>query len=150
MADGNTLLQTARARAAQSNLPYDGALLPAEAHGLLAALPGATLVDVRTQAEWNYVGRIPGSLEIEWQTYPGGKPNAGFLDELEAAASKDRALLFICRSGARSHAAASAAKQAGYALCFNVLEGFEGDRDANGHRNTVGGWRAAGLPWQQS
>ena len=58
--------------------------------------------------------------------------------------------MFICRSGARSHEAALAAQSAGYGSVFNVLEGFEGDRDASGHRNTVGGWRAAGLPWTQS
>lgn len=143
------ILETARARARQQNLPYEGALLPAEAQALLSLLPDAKIVDVRTAAEWTYVGRIADSLEIEWQTFPGGRPNASFLEQLQHAAPKDRPLLFICRSGARSHAAAAAASAVGYARCFNVLEGFEGDKDAAGHRNTVGGWRAAGLPWYQ-
>ena len=150
MSTPEDLLRRARERAAQQHLPYDGALLPAEAFELSRQQPGTALVDVRTQAEWNYVGRIPGSVEIEWQTWPGGKPNADFLTQLERMVPKDSTVLFICRSGARSHAAASAARQAGYACCINVLEGFEGDRDESGHRNTVGGWRAAGLPWVQS
>lgn len=149
MADANDILKSARQRAAEQGLPYEGALLPSEAHALRDALPGTLIVDVRTQAEWNYVGRIPGSLEIEWQRYPDGQLNADFLRELGAAATKDSPLLFICRSGARSHAAAAAAKAAGFGRCFNVLQGFEGDKDAAGHRNTVGGWRAAGLPWYQ-
>lgn len=150
MADASTILQTAQARGREQNLSYDGALLPAEAHSLRQALPDVLIVDVRTRAEWNYVGRIPESIEVEWQTYPGGLSNESFLDQLEVLAPRHSTLLFICRSGARSHAAATAAKNAGYARCFNILQGFEGDRDATGHRNTVGGWRAAGLPWYQS
>jgi rhodanese-related sulfurtransferase len=69
---------------------------------------------------------------------------------VEAAADKDTPLLFLCRSGGRSHAAAAALAAAGFTRCYNVLEGFEGDKDASGQRNRVGGWRAAGLPWQQS
>ncbi|HWQ38882.1 MAG TPA: rhodanese-like domain-containing protein, partial [Burkholderiales bacterium] len=88
--------------------------------------------------------------EIEWQSYPGGQPNPNFLVELQAQVDKQVPVLFICRSGARSHAAAAAAAQIGYSQAFNVLEGFEGDRDAEGHRNTLGGWRVAGLPWYQS
>lgn len=150
MSDFDAVLAAARTRAVQQGLPYAGALLPAEAFQLLRQMPGALLVDVRTQAEWNYVGRVEGSVEIEWQTYPGGRPNPAFLQQLQQVAKHDQALLFLCRSGARSHAAAIAATEAGYPLCFNVLQGFEGDKDAAGHRNTVGGWRAAGLPWHQS
>lgn len=151
MPEAAALLAAALVRARDQHVPYDGALLPLEAHALLGALPGAKLVDVRTRAEWDYVGRVPGSLEIEWQCYPGGVPNEGFVDALKAAVPvTSTPLLFLCRSGARSHAAAVAAKQAGYTQVFNVLEGFEGDRDAHGHRNTVGGWRAAGLPWTQT
>ncbi|HKA38285.1 MAG TPA: rhodanese-like domain-containing protein, partial [Burkholderiales bacterium] len=111
--------------------------------------PGAKLVDVRTRAEWDYVGRIPGAVEIEIVTYPGGRPNPGFMAELESKVDKAAPVLFICRSGGRSHNAAMLAAQAGY-TAYNVLEGFEGDRDAGGRRNTVGGWRVAGLPWSQS
>lgn len=144
------ILTKARQRALAMRLPYAGALLPAEASEIMKGSPGAKLVDVRTRAEWDYVGRIPGSVAIEWQTYPGGQPNPGFLEQLQAQAGKEAIVMFICRSGARSHAAASAAKQVGYEQSYNVLEGFEGDKDAQGHRGTVGGWRFAGLPWVQS
>jgi rhodanese-related sulfurtransferase len=143
------VLKTAAARGRQMGLPYGGALTPAEAHEVWRNAPGAKLVDVRTRAEWDYVGRIPGAVEIEIVTYPGGRPNPGFMAELESKVDKTGPVLFICRSGGRSHNAAMLATQAGY-TAYNVLEGFEGDRDAGGHRNTVGGWRAAGLPWSQS
>ena len=142
-------LAQAKARGERLRLSYQGALLPAEAHVLLGSAPGAKLVDVRTRAELDYVGRIPGSVEIEWQTYPGGVPNPDFLAQLRAQVDPEALVMFICRSGARSHAAATAASNAGYTQCYNVLEGFQGDKDAQGHRDTVGGWRAAGLPWYQ-
>jgi rhodanese-related sulfurtransferase len=96
------------------------------------------------------VGRVPGAATVEWQTYPGSRPNPEFIGELAALAPKDQPVMFLCRSGARSHSAAEAAMKAGWKETYNVLEGFEGDKDAQGHRNTVGGWRKAGLPWQQS
>jgi rhodanese-related sulfurtransferase len=135
-------------RGQKMNLAYAGALLPAEAHALMQA--GAKLVDVRTKPELQYVGRIPGSIAIEWQTYPGSRPNPEFMGELAASAGRDETVMFICRSGARSHSAAEAALRAGYKNAYNVLEGFEGDKDAAQHRGTVGGWRKAGLPWTQS
>ena len=131
-------------------LPYAGALLPGEAHALLQQKPGAKVVDVRSRAELDFVGRIPGSVEIEWKTYPGMSPNPNFVLQLKQKVPQDAVVMFVCRSGGRSHDAATAAMQAGYGSAFNVLEGFEGDRDSNGHRNTVGGWRTAGLPWVQS
>jgi rhodanese-related sulfurtransferase len=143
------ILQKARERARQLGLPYSGAVTPAEAHELWRNAPGTKLVDVRTRAEWDYVGRIPGAVEIELLVYPGNRPNPAFLAELESKVDKAAPVLFICRSGGRSHNAAMLAKQAGYSEAYNVLEGFEGDRDAQGHRNTTGGWRAAGLPWTQ-
>jgi rhodanese-related sulfurtransferase len=144
------ILDGAQARAEAKQLPYIGAVLPAEAYSLLQKAPGAKLVDVRTRAEWDYVGRVPGAVQIEWQRYPTGQVNPDFLVELQAQVDPEALVMFICRSGARSHAAATAAAAAGYTQAFNVLEGFEGDKDQNGHRNTVGGWRAAGLPWVQS
>lgn len=144
------ILQKAADRARQMGLPYAGALTPAEAHEVWRNAPGAALVDVRTRAEWDYVGRIPGAVEVEILGYPGNRPNPAFLTELEGTVDKSAPVLFICRSGGRSHNAAMLAAQAGYSASYNVLEGFEGDRDAQGHRNTVGGWRAAGLPWTQS
>jgi rhodanese-related sulfurtransferase len=135
-------------RARKLGLGYAGALLPAEAHALMQG--GARLVDVRTQPELLYVGRIPGSAAIEWQTYPGNRPNPDFLEDLADAVPKDQPVMFLCRSGARSHSAADAATRAGWRECYNILEGFEGDKDAAQHRGTVGGWRKAGLPWIQS
>lgn len=128
-------------------LPYAGALLPAEAHALMQS--GAKLVDVRTDAELNYVGGVPGSEHIEWSNFPDGERNPRFVEQLAQAAKQDEPVMFLCRSGVRSHNAAIAAAQAGWKEAYNVLEGFEGDKDASGHRNTVGGWRKHGLPWIQ-
>lgn len=148
MSDIESIKSKARQQAVASRLPYAGALTPAEAHALMQA--GAKLVDVRTQAELYWVGRVPGSVYVEWNTYPGGTLNADFLVQLAAVAIKTEPVMFLCRSGGRSHFAATLATQAGYSDCYNVLEGFEGDKDARGQRNTVNGWRRAGLPWSQS
>jgi rhodanese-related sulfurtransferase len=137
-------------------MPYAGDLAPGEAYELLAADPDAVLVDVRTRAEWAYVG-LPdlGDLgkdvvRVEWTRYPDGAPNRAFLEELAAAGvDPERPVVFLCRSGVRSVAAAEAATRAGYTRAFNVTEGFEGPLDAEGHRGGRG-WRAAGLPWRQS
>lgn len=134
-------------RAAQGALPYAGALTPAEAYALMRS--GAKLVDVRTLPELLYVGRVPGSVLVEWQTYPGNAPNPQFFEQLIEAVEPGETLMFLCRSGARSHAAAAAAARAGWPDSYNVLEGFEGDKDAEQHRGTLGGWRKAGLPWVQ-
>jgi rhodanese-related sulfurtransferase len=142
-------LKTAAAeRARKMGLSYAGALLPAEAHALMQA--GATLVDVRTEPERVYVGKVPGSVAVQWQTYPGNHPNPEFLAQLAEAVPQDAPVMFLCRSGARSHSAAEAAARAGWRESYNVLEGFEGDKDAAQHRATVGGWKKAGLPWVQS
>jgi rhodanese-related sulfurtransferase len=140
---------------------YRGDATPQEAWNSLAAEPGAALVDVRTAAEWNYVG-LPDLtaieaplLRVEWQSFPSGEINPGFartVDEaLKAAGSHpDSPIFFICRSGARSAAAAAAMTAAGYSNCYNVAGGFEGQRDPQGHRGTIEGWKAAKLPWVQS
>jgi len=140
--------KAARERGKRKGLSYAGELLPVEAHKLMQA--GAKLVDVRTKPEMVYVGKVPGSLAVEWQTYPGNRENPEFLAELAAAVPKDTPVMFLCRSGARSHAAAEAATRAGWQETYNILEGFEGDKDANGQRGSVNGWRKAGLPWTQS
>src|SRR4051812_27731643 len=150
MSDIEQILKAARARAREKALPYAGALLPAEAHEVLKQQTGARLVDVRSRAELEFVGRVPGSVEIEWKSYPGMQPNPKFVDQLKQQLPLDTTVMFLCRSGGRSHDTAGAATQAGYRDAYNVLEGFEGDRDTGGHRNTVGGWRARGLPWTQS
>jgi rhodanese-related sulfurtransferase len=143
------ILGLARQRGEALGLPYAGALTASEAAQLLQLAPGAKLVDVRTRAEWDWVGRVPDAVEIEWNQYPGGVRNPNFLAELKRQVDPEALVMFLCRSGARSDGAARLATEAGYSACFNILEGFEGDKDANGHRNTVGGWRKAGLPWIQ-
>jgi rhodanese-related sulfurtransferase len=137
-------------------MTYAGDVSPGQAYELLANDPDAVLVDVRTRAEWTYVGlpdlRPLGKhvVTVEWQRYPDGAPNHAFLDELAAAGVEpEQPVLFLCRSGARSAAAAQAATVAGYDRAYNVAEGFEGPLDGCGHRG-VRGWRAAGLPWRQS
>ena len=150
MADIEAIFKAARERARAQGLPYEGSLLPAEAHAILQNQTGAKLVDVRSRAELDFVGRVPGSVEIERKSYPGMRPNPQFVDQLKQQVPADAVVMFLCRSGGRSHETAAAAAQAGYRDAYNVLEGFEGDRDAGGHRNTTGGWRARGLPWSQS
>lgn len=145
-----TILNAAQQRAKEMNLAYEGALYPEEAYAILRSAPGTKLVDVRCRAELDWVGRIPHAVEIEWATYPGMKPNPHFITQLEQQVEKEALVLFICRSGARSSFAATLATQAGYADCYNVLEGFEGDKNTDGHRNTSNGWRASKLPWGQS
>ena len=138
------ILEKARNRAKQMGLPYNGALTPAEASEVLKHAPNAKLVDVRTRAEWEHVGRIPGAIEIELLTDPGRRPNPAFMQDLERQVAKESPVLFICRSGARSNNAAMLAIQAGYNEAYNVIEGVEGDKD-----NPKNGWQAAGLPWVQ-
>lgn len=145
----SALLELARQRAADMNLPYQGALTPAEAYQVWQLAPGAKLVDVRTRAELDWVGRVPNAVEIEWLGYPGMKANPNFVSQLQHQVDAEALVMFMCRSGARSDAAAKAAIAAGYSNCYNILEGFEGDKDATGHRNRIGGWRHSGLPWHQ-
>ena len=118
---------------------------------MLQQNPNVKIVDVRTDAERDWVGRVlvaqPQHIAVQWNLYPGGTPNPDFLAQLQQAANKDTVLLFLCRSGVRSRHAAKLATQHGYANCFDILEGFEGDKNAEGHRKTVNGWCHAGLPW---
>lgn len=145
------ILATAHQRGHTNQLPYAGAVTPPEAYALLQADPNIKLVDVRTNAERDWVGKVAlpqnQHAAIEWNLYPGGVPNQDFLSQLKQQASTDQVLLFLCRSGVRSHHAAKLATENGYTRCFNVLEGFEGEKDAAGHRKTVAGWCKAGLPW---
>ena len=141
------ILELARQRGTAAALPYAGALTPKEACALWHEAPGARLVDVRTRAEWVWVGRIPDAVEIEWQGWPDGQTHVNFLAQLRQQVDHEALVLFICRSGIRSHHAAALATANGWTNCYNVLEGFEGDKDANGQRGKTGGWRLAGLPW---
>ncbi|AVR95691.1 rhodanese-like domain-containing protein [Pseudoduganella armeniaca] len=149
MSFDNDILQRARERG--TGLPYAGAVTPQEAHQLLLEHPHVRLIDVRTNAERDWVGRvaIPEAQHgaVQWSTYPGGVPNPEFVAQLSAQAAPSDVLLFLCRSGVRSRHAAKLATEHGFANSFDILEGFEGDKDAEGHRKTVGGWCKAGLPW---
>lgn len=136
-------------------MSYAGDITPQESWKLLAENPESVLVDVRTAAEWNWVG-VPdlSSLGrqvvfIEWNT-AGGR-NQNFVADLIAAGvtPRERPVIFLCRSGNRSIPAAQAATAAGIAPAYNMLEGFEGQLDEHGHRGAAG-WRAEGLPWKQS
>ena len=109
----------------------------------------ALLVDVRTDAEREWVGFVPGALPLAWKQWPGMVPNAGFDAGLQSAAAQGKPLLLLCRSGVRSVAAARRATELG-ACAYNILEGFEGDPDGNAHRGGQGGWRFHGLPWRQN
>ncbi len=145
-----TILEKAHQRAEEMELPYKGALLPMEAYRILQESTRAQLVDVRSRAELDWVGRIPGATEIELRAYPGMQPNADFLGRLASLTNKSQPVLFICRSGSRSNQAAIMATQSGFTDCYNILEGFEGDRDDSDQRGKVSGWKVAGLPWVQS
>ena len=109
----------------------------------------AVLVDVRTDAEREWVGFVPGALALAWKQWPGMALNPQFDEGVRQAAASGLALLMLCRSGVRSIAAAQRATELG-ARAYNVLEGFEGDPNADGHRGRVGGWRMRGLPWKQN
>ncbi|MDQ8699985.1 rhodanese-like domain-containing protein [Hyphomicrobium sp. LHD-15] len=126
----------------------------------LTADKGSVLVDVRTRAEWTFVG-LPdlSSLNkrvttLEWQTFPDNRIDPEFVEKLNkllegAGVAKDAEVFFVCRSGARSRSAAAAMADAGYTRCRNVAEGFEGPLDADHRRGQIAGWKAAGLPWRQ-
>ena len=129
---------------------------PTQTWEALKADPQAQLVDVRTDVEWNFVG-VPDLEEagkqavlLPWQTYPTMQRNPAFEEQLQRAGfTADHRIYFLCRSGARSMAAAQAAQAAGYPHAFNVSDGFEGPLDQGGHRGSVAGWKADGLPWRQ-
>ncbi len=129
---------------------------PPQAWQALADNPNAQLVDVRTDAEWTYVGLPELSslnkrvLLIAWQAFPTGAANPQFIQQLGASGLTDaHDIYFICRSGARSLAAAETARASGFGRVYNVADGFEGPPDAQGHRGGVAGWKADGLPWRQ-
>lgn len=144
----DTLLARASERATQADLNFAGGVYPPEAWALVQA-GAAVLVDVRSAEERKFVGYVPGSLHVAWQTGTALIKNPRFLRELETKAGKDKTILLLCRSGKRSAAAAEAATKAGFGQVYNILEGFEGDLDNLNQRGNHGGWRHWGLPWQQ-
>ncbi len=144
------ILDAARQRA--PGQPYAGAVTPGRSLRAAAGGPeretGRRAHQRRARLGRPRRGRRDGQqLAVEWASYPGGQPNPQFGAQLEQAAGKDDILLFLCRSGVRSRHSARVATELGYANAFDILEGFEGDKDGEGHRKTVGGWCKAGLPW---
>ena len=129
---------------------------PTQTWEALTANPAAQLVDVRTDAEWNFVG-VPDlqaagkqAVLIPWQVYPTMAVNGSFVDNLrQAGFTPDNHIYFLCRSGVRSLAAAQAARDAGFPHVYNVADGFEGPMNPDGHRGKAAGWKASGLPWRQ-
>lgn len=145
----------------QSGAKYAGDMLSTDAYGILAGDTTSTLIDVRTQAEWAYVG-VPDlsslgktAFFLEWRRFPSMQVDETFVVRLStmletAGVTRGAPLVFICRSGARSRHAATAMTAAGWAPCFNVSDGFEGHLDSWRHRGVTGGWKAGGLPWAQT
>lgn len=154
MAKDNTIVGTYVVSPA---VGYAGDVAAETAYKILEENKDAILVDVRTRAEWNFVG-VPDLASVakkpallEWQVFPTMQSNPEFVTTLSGAVTdKATPLLFLCRSGARSAAAAKAMTAAGFSTCLNVTDGFEGPLDAHAKRGSAGGWKAAGLPWRQN
>lgn len=135
---------------------YAGDLEPTKAYEMLKADAKSLLVDVRTKAEWLFVGypdiKSLGKevLMIEWREFPHMERNNNFVEQLAAKIpDRDVSILFLCRTGGRSQEAAMQMTQAGYSNCYNIAYGFEGAHDSKGHRGLVSGWKASKLPWRQ-
>ena len=145
------IVETATKRAKKDGLAFAGILAPVEARALLMGDSNIKLIDVRTQAEHDWIGRVDvleaQYAEVQWYAYPGNVLNTCFIAELEQVAGRDDILLFLCRAGVRSGRAATLAAENGFLNCFNILHGFEGERGESGHRKTVSGWCYSGLPW---
>jgi rhodanese-related sulfurtransferase len=148
LTEAEEILAAAAQRARAASLAYAGEVTPQEAYRLFSA-HGAKIVDVRSEFEYAYIGRVKGSSLISWRFWPSGEANPNFLSELRTQCATSDVVLFLCRSGVRSHSTAAAAAASGFTLAFNIAEGFEGDLDEHGQRGKIGGWRKAGLPWVQ-
>lgn len=136
-------------------MSYAGDVTPEQAYAAVTGPERALLVDVRSRAEWTFVGvpLLEGDADavafVEWSSFPTGWLNDGFVDEVVAAGlTPGRPVYLLCRSGVRSKAAADALTAAGLGPAYNILDGFEGGFDAAGHRS-VSGWKNVGLPWRQ-
>lgn len=128
---------------------YAGDVTPEASFAAVSAGAGV-LVDVRTRAEWGYVGvpAVPAEF-VEWLGYPDGAVNVSFVEQVAATGLEPGTPVYLlCRSGVRSRAAAEALTAAGYGPAYNIIDGFEGQLDERGHRGR-GGWKSAGLPWKQ-
>jgi rhodanese-related sulfurtransferase len=145
MTTPDDILKAAVVRAVAKGLPYDGELTPQEAFELWQQ-GVVTLVDVRSQAELELVGRVPSAKHIEWAFYPGMLANPNFAAQLKTQVDASQAIVFMCRTGGRSHSAALVADELGY-TAYNMLEGFEGAANEQKQRTLINGWKHAGLPW---
>jgi rhodanese-related sulfurtransferase len=134
-------------------------ITPPQAWKLVQSENNTVIIDVRSSMEFEYVGHPVGAIHVPWQQPPNWQPEPGFVqdvcDALEAVHpganyKEDIQVLALCRSGARSHSAGEALLSNGFKNVYNIIEGFEGDKNDNNHRNTLNGWRVHGLPWEQS
>jgi rhodanese-related sulfurtransferase len=148
------ILSNAYEHAKTHHLAYAGAITPKEAWSLIQNYPNTILVDVRSQAELDWVGFVDlfddRWVHIEWNLYPNNTRNPEFRELLEEAIDKNQTVLFLCRSGIRSHHAATFASEHGYKRSFNILQGFEGEKNTQGHRGKSSGWKHSNLPWLQN
>jgi rhodanese-related sulfurtransferase len=125
-------------------------LTPQQAYDFLQSNPEAVFIDVRSEMEYMFVGHPTGSMLIPWVDSPDWDIDPHFVSHVKKAASFNRPVVLICRSGRRSTAAGQALEKAGLQEVYNVLNGFEGDLDEHHHRNSHNGWRHEGLPWAQT
>ena len=140
------IIVRAEKRARERGVSYRGQLTPDEAWALQQEHSTAKLIDVRSREELSLIGSVPGALAISWKFYPDWRRNPDFVDEVKASAAPTDLVLLLCRSGVRSREAAELLVKEGFGNCFNVLEGFEGDKNSANQR-IIAGWKARGLPW---
>ena len=143
----NTEVSPASAAGPIATPDYAGDVSPAQAWAWVQA-GQAVLIDIRSDAEREWVGFVPGAVALAWKQWPGMAINPAFDLGLRAAVPAGKKAVLLCRSGVRSIAAAKRATELGL-QAYNILEGFEGDADGNGHRGVQAGWKQRGLPWQQ-
>lgn len=141
------ILERAKKRAEEASLPYAGALTPVEAYELLQLTSHAIIVDVRSTAELELVGKVPDAAHIEWAFYPDMVANPDFATHLDMQIDKEDLVIFMCRTGGRSNNAAAVAAKLGFTEAYNMLEGFEGEANKLKQRTLINGWKHAGLPW---
>ena len=143
-----SIIANARKLGEELDLGYAGRVSPIEAWQLFSS-GAAQIVDVRTNEERKFVGHVPETLHVAWQTGTSLNRNPRFVREVEAKVRKDSVVLLLCRSGKRSHEAGKALAEAGFSDVYNISEGFEGDLNEKTQRGELGGWRHWSLPWVQ-
>lgn len=142
------IIYRAENRARERGISYRGLLAPDEALRLFQEYPGAKLVDIRTNEELALIGHVPGAIGIQWRLFQDWELNPRFLRDIKKTFLPADMILLLCRSGVRSREAAELLVSEGFRNCFNILEGFEGDKNEVGQR-VIAGWKVRGLPWSQ-